>query len=257
MGIITTDDANYTAIANEIRKCAQTSTLYKPSEMAEGVRQACDRGRYEGSEVGYIDGRVDGLAEGVKQGRQEEYDAFWDDYQNSGGEANYYYAFAYGRFTEENYDPKYDIVCTANVTTSSQYIFSNSNGLTDTKVAIYANGRQANGMFNNCTSLRIIRKLVVHEVLAYTGTFNMCSSLEDIIIEGVIGKTLSFAWSPLSIESMKSIIRALKDYSGTSDAFAYTVTFSDDCWNALDADGATSPNGTTWRNYVTEIGWNS
>ena len=55
---------------------------------------------------------------------------------------------------------------------------------------------------------------------------------------------------------MKSIISALKDYSGTDKEFTYTVTFTSACITALDKEGNNSPNGNTWRNYANDKGWN-
>ena len=53
---------------------------------------------------------------------------------------------------------------------------------------------------------------------------------------------------------MKSIISCLKDYSGTDSEDLYSVLFTDDCWNNLEAD-STAPDGGTWRTYVDNLGW--
>ena len=52
-----------------------------------------------------------GYADGVEAGAKSEYDRFWDEFQNKGGKASYYWAFYGDRFTDETYNPKYDIVC--------------------------------------------------------------------------------------------------------------------------------------------------
>lgn len=158
-------------------------------------------------------------------GAQLEYDRFWDSFQNGGGEANYRFAFAYNKFNDDNYNPKYDIVCESEASTSAVSVFQNSAYLTDTKVPIYANGTAATSMFQNCSSLKTINKLVVHEALTYSGAFSGCTALENIVIEGVIGKTLGFNNSTkLSRASIESIVAALsKTATGVSVTFSKTA----------------------------------
>lgn len=221
-------------------------------------------GRITGFNEGYTDGYVDGYnagytkgkQDGIAEGKQAEHAVFWNNFQNSGEEQNYYYAFASGRFSDANYNPKHDLVTTDGIT-AAQYMFYNANQIADTKMAIRVNSSRMNYAFYGCTTLHTIKKLIVHDGVSYTNTFQNCNALVNISIAGVIGQTISFNWSPLSVDSMKSIIRALKNYSGTASAYVNTVQFSDTCWEALDAEGATSPSGTPWRNYVTEIGWES
>lgn len=86
--------------------------------------------------------------------------------------------------------------------------------------------------------------------------FNGCTALTDITFVGTINVTLSFSSSPLNLESAKSVITALKDYSGTANEFAYTITFSTTTLNLLDAEGATAPNGGTWLSYIEDKKWN-
>jgi hypothetical protein len=88
--------------------------------------------------------------------------------------------------------------------------------------------------------------------------FSNCSELVEIRVKGSISFTISFQWCPLSVESMKSIINALVDYSGTESEHTFTIRFSDDCWVALNAD-ETPPDGyVTWQEYVTNaLKWNT
>lgn len=227
MAIVTTDDKHYKDIARVIRglsiKPSSQNIQYKPSEMIEGIDRLAlenwDNGYTSGTNSGYQSGYSEGKVEGIEQGERVAYDAFWDAFQNNGGEMNYYYAFAYGRFTDANYNPKYDIVCSTGTTTSSQSIFNAASEITDTKVAIYANGRQANAMFAGCTALKTITKLVVHEDLTYSNTFSGCSALEDITIEGTIGKAIDFSpCKKLNRTSIESIISALSDSTSGLEA---------------------------------------
>jgi hypothetical protein len=88
--------------------------------------------------------------------------------------------------------------------------------------------------------------------------FHTCSALEKITIEGEIGFDINFKWSTkLSITSMQSVITHLKNCAGTNEAMTHTVTFSAACWANLDTEGATAPDGMTWRAYVASLGWNA
>lgn len=60
MATVITDDKHYKAIAEMIREKANTSTLYKPSEMADGVVRVYAKGNYDGYDEGYEIGHSDG-----------------------------------------------------------------------------------------------------------------------------------------------------------------------------------------------------
>ena len=47
---------------------------------------------------------------GIEQGKQAEYDAFWNAYQENGNKTIYGYSFAGTGWNSENYKPKYPIV---------------------------------------------------------------------------------------------------------------------------------------------------
>ena len=112
-------------------------------------------------------------------------------------------------------------------------------------------------LFQN-SKIVTIDELIIRDDGANTfvNAFTGCTALENVTFAGVIGRSISFSDCPLSVGSMKNIISCLKDYSGTSNEFSYTVTFSSACKTALDAEGNTSPNGNTWRQYAMELGWN-
>ena len=113
-------------------------------------------------------------------GAKSENDRFWDVFQDNGNRANYQYAFAYDRFSDANYNPKYPIV-TKSGTTPSRYMFAQSAGITDTKVPIYANGNDLNYAFQQCTGLVTIRELHITASQSYTKTFASCSALYQIL----------------------------------------------------------------------------
>lgn len=118
--------------------------------------------------------------------------------------------------------------------------------------------------FSCCFALKKIEKFRVNAESQFYNTFTECSSLTDITILGAIGSDINFQYSPLSIESMKSIISALKNYADTDEDFTHTLTFSSDCWDRLTdyclyGDGASTdlaPDGDIWVNYPFNKGWN-
>ena len=59
----------------------------------------------------------------------------------------------------------------------------------------------------------------------------------------------------LTLESAKSILLGLYNYSGTDMEFYYSVTLSDKVISLLEADGNTAPDDMNWFDYVTSIGW--
>ena len=218
-------------------------------------------------------------------GKKAEYDAFWDEYQNNGNRTNYGSAFAGIGWTTDTFKPKYDIrpidvymmfrkshlpidlvayldglgitLDFSNASASFQYTFDDSQftrigriDFSKARGAIYY-------IFSNTPNLRTIDEFVVSEKITnYSNVFTNSTALENITITGVIGASISFQWSPLSVASMKSIISCLKNYAGTSNDLSYSITFNDECWAALEAD-STSPNGNTWKEHVNSLGWNT
>lgn len=91
----------------------------------------------------------------------------------------------------------------------------------------------------------------------FEGTFGSCYNLKNITFEGVIGKSISFSYSPLTVESMKNIILHLKNYADTANAGVYTLTLKDTCKTAMANLGAIPEfNNKTYDAYITDIGWN-
>ena len=197
-----------------------------------------------------------GYAKGIAVGGGDDYyDRFWDAFQAEGERVNYQYAFAYDRFNDETYNPKYPIN-TKSGSTPCRYAFYQAKGITDTKVPIYANASNCDYMFGQCDALETIRELRVLETQSFTETFNWCNVLKNVVFTGTIGKSINLSYSPLTPESMKSVISCLKNYSGTSSELVNTISFTGACWAALEAD-STAPDGGTWEEYVYNLGWNT
>lgn len=201
---------------------------------SDGYEQGWDNGADSAWEIGYQEGK----SEGIEQGQRDERTAFWNVFQNNGGTVNYYLAFAYGKFTDENYNPERPIRCSGGSTPGMQ-MFYNSPGITDTKVEIYANNNNLQGAFNQC-GLVTIRKIHVYESTKYTNTFDGTTSLVHVLFEGTIGQSISFAdCNKLSKESLTSVMTHL------STTATLTATFSKSAVNKAFETSAGSNDGST------------
>ena len=105
--------------------------------------------------------------------------------------------------------------------------------------------------FYNCTALEELTLGCEEYPMVAIGNnaFQNCSGLVRLNLIGTIANTMTFQFSPLSVESMKMVIASLVNLTGTGNEYAYTVKFSEECWAALEAD-STAPDGCKWRDYV-------
>ena len=210
--------------------------------VAENQQKVYDAGFTAGQATG---GDTDAAYQaGFDAGKQAEYDAFWDVFQNNGNPTNYYYKFSYDAWTDDNFNPKYPVVC-ANATTPGMALFYANPKITDTKVPITILGSSAQAIFLNATSLPTIRKLTLNEKANLSNAFNDCRALTNLTIDGVIGNFIDLQWSPLTKPSIESVVNALSSKStGQTATFkktAVNAAFTTDEWNAL---VATKPNWT-------------
>lgn len=249
-------------------------------------------GRVEGYNAGKEAGLEEGFDNGKQAGIQSEYDRFWDAFQNGGAVSSYEYGFAgKGLWNKENFRPKYDLLCSAGYAVTQMFNgFGNKNDrpfevvddlsqwlddlgvILDTSRTWYfdsmfqkcyctrlpivnmGNAKTANYTFTESMAVTI-DKIIVNETCTWPNSFTNAKNLANIVFEGIIGQDINFSWSPLSVDSMKSVITHLKNYAGTADAGKKTVKFTDACWTALEADSV-APDGNTWRDYVeTTLGW--
>lgn len=224
-----------------------------------------------------------GYNEGFEAGKKSEYDAFWDAYQQNGNLKYYKYAFGGQGWTENTFKPKYDI----DTKSSSQSMFQESkiNGdlgeilqqcgvrlifygtiynmtfyatrFTALPELDFTEGKRLIQTFMNSGYLVTIRKVKINELgdVTFERAFENLNALVNIVIEGVIGTNFDIHWSPLSVASLKDIITHLKDYSGTSSEYTYTVSFKATAFAELEAEGATSPHGNTWAEYIDDLKW--
>ena len=197
------------------------------------------------------------IPEVYNKGKADENKEFWDTFQDNGARTKYAYAFY--EWKGETISPIYDILCYG----GANYIyraFYNSN-VKRIEKPIRISGNSAQGQpFTNASSLETITLLDLTGFNnALTDWFSNCNALKNITIEGEIPQSINFKDSQLTPESMVSVITHLKNYNGTSNAFAYEVKFTDSCWNLLNTStDIEKPTGySTWQEYVQDaFGWN-
>ena len=190
-----------------------------------------------------------GVEDGEALGRKTEYDTFWDGYQENGNRIDYRYAFAGIGWTEKTLLPKYEIkptyvsggmfyccgivdlkkhiednniIIDLSKATNLESLFRGSDvetfGVIDT--------RGCSGIayiLYGCPNLKSIDKVILKDdgsqEVGYFAT--NCHKLENITIEGVIGKTGFTVQqsTKLSKNSWISIINAL---SSTTSGLSIT-----------------------------------
>lgn len=97
-------------------------------------------------------------------------------------------------------------------------------------------GSQCQRLFCQCENLVTVDKLILKTdgSNGFANSFYKCVALQNITIEGVIGQDFDIHWSPLSVESVRSIFRAMTEdstlASGKKATFASSVRqhFQDD-----------------------------
>ena len=214
------------------------SALESPvQKVEEYVEESEPVNRDSNAMANYLDENIPKVHDiGVAEGKQAEYDRFWDDFQQNGERENYNYEFGSYGWTDEIFKPKYDICPTESVS----YMFSNGcsvkapmecgvtfdfSNCTTASWFAYASRCRRFGvldfrktgslsyMFDACYSLTKIEKIYFNENNIFSYAFRNCKALTDITVGGTIGQTISFSYSPLTKESITSIINALSTTS--------------------------------------------
>lgn len=223
LGVI--DDIKLQNIAEAIREKTNKETTYTPNDMAIGVNEV-----YEA-------------------GKKAEQKKFWEIFQNNGNRDNYIYAFGYGQFRDDIYNPEYDLKG------NLQGAF-NQSSVTDTKVRLL-NVTNLYQAFRWSLVKRIVELNVSEKTTNWAGAFDYAQALSDVTISGELSYSANFSSCPLAVESMKSIITHLKNYAGTESAGAYTLTLKDTCKTLMAEQGEIEElGGKTYDAYIADIGWN-
>lgn len=244
-----------------------------------GETKGYDKGKGDGLKEGYDNGYQEGLVSGeaYEKGKQAEYDAFWDEFQNGGNSMSYKACFGTG-WTAENLKPKYNI----NAINCNYMFYGNTMGgdlvehferIGKRLIFDGAKGRNLNNTFDNSAFTRVGRihatgaswyatfnscsKLVTIDEAGnpaengntqfQSTTFAGCTALKNITIVGWIVNSTSFSSSTLlTKDSIESIVNHLSD-----TATGKTLTLSKTAVNAAFGD--------EWDSYVNAhkpSGWN-
>ena len=145
-----------------------------------------------------------------------ERDRFWSNFQNNCG-GDYQYAFANTGWTDANYNPTGNIVCTVSAENMYGTSSAKSAKITSTKVPIEVRGCSANYLFAYCSTLKTVPYIKFDGVTKNSTFAAGCSALEDITFDGKITLGISFSSSSkLTNASVQSIIDHLKDLTGAT-----------------------------------------
>ena len=204
------------------------------AETADDVSSALDNAFIEVSDVAY------------GYGKQAEYDAFWDAYQQNGERTDYSMLFSGAGWTAETFKPKYlirpggagnhymmfartgvevldETILDTSQCTAFSMSFYNSSRLKSITIDIKSLKAFAD-VFNFGGALETVALKNVPETCNFTGGFSGCNKLTNFTVTGTIGGTafnLS-SCSMLTDASVQCIIDHLKDRTGTTAA---TLTF--------------------------------
>lgn len=282
------DETTLTNMATSVREHLGVETKYRPEDMPTGIDSVYVVGVSDGEEVGFNDGFFVGQKEGYDEGHTEGYeagkqagnDAFWDVITRDGKRTRYSYAFS--EWGGEAVRPPFKFTPTGEVNhlfircpnlkiIEKQYFdlsnitgdlsaFCNACSNLEVIEDINFRGEKGNNYyqsFSYCSNLHTIERLPFEETITTDSAFARCEKLQNITIDGVIGRNISFSYSPLTVESMLSVITHLKDYSETTNAGKYTLTLKDTCKTLMAEQGTIAElGGKTYDQYITDIGWN-
>lgn len=179
-----------------------------------------------------------GKKKGIEEGRKAAWDAFWDIFQESGARREYGYAFVRG-WNADNFKPKYDIIIEGDARGAFQYwrqepianiaeicreqgITLDFSGATNTNTAFRAcyspdlptlDLRKVTSMEDMFAFSKIkrIEKIISSEATRWDTlhVFTYNSTIEHILFEGVIGKSIDAHTEPFDKETIVSLINTL------------------------------------------------
>ncbi len=189
---------NFKAIADKIRKNTNATEAIKPSAFANKVDEV------------------------YTAGKQAEYDAFWDIFQQSGTLLNYNHAFY--RWFKENYKPKYPI---RTVIITNGFAYSKiEDTLVDIEILESYQNTTLSQLFNQCTVLHTVRSLVFpRKITTYTNCFAGCKALTNLTVSGCInGNGFNVSDCPLTKDSLLSVLETLADKTADTNTTEWVCT---------------------------------
>lgn len=289
-GVLETNDKyKPNEMANKIEQVyAKGNTDGHRSGYEEGEYVGFTAGQEEGYNNGYSQGKTDGQTEGYNTGYAEG-SALKDNapYINASGVTSLAYWFCGATLSNitcnNNQNPiEWLKNIDTSIVTNWNRTFSNNTSFTELPYVNADNAETSNATFYGCMSMVTAPKFnFAKSVTAYTcfawcnkmvtiptpidfsnvtslsDTFAQCSVLQNVrFVEGTTKVNISFGSSPkLTLDSLKSIINGLCDYSGTENEGVYKLTLHANSKALLETEGATAPNGLTWLEYISAKGW--
>lgn len=194
--------------------------------------------------------RIEGLKSGWTYGfagrtwNDETFTPYSDIAMNAG--FNLIGLFAYSDITDlKGIMERYGAYLDLSLGASCQNLFANAKATHIPKL-ILSSATTINTAFNGCTDLISIEELSVPKISSATDAFKNCTSLEEIRISGEIKVRIDFHWSPLSEESVESIVSALSD-TVTGQTVTFNLSKIEGIYNGTtnwDKLQATKPNWT-------------
>lgn len=222
--------------------------------------------------------------QGVADGKQAEYDAFWDAYQNNGNRTDYSAAFSGIGWNSKTLIPKYDVVPKVAAQIFARDSFGGDlaehferigvrldfsqattivepfymTGVTRVGVLDTRSTSSLNSLFSySGNKLKTVDCLILKDDGSQTfgnNSFINCTGLTNITVQGKIGRTVNMQWAPLSKASLTSVINALSTTtSGLSITLSKTAVNNAFATSEGAADGSTS---SEWLNLIaTRSNW--
>lgn len=206
------------------------------------------------------------VGEVYEAGKKAEYDAFWDAYQDNGNRLDYVGAFEGKGWNDKTFKPKYDIHPNHQITRMFHwcYITDLEAILKDCGVGFDVSGGLNYGSLFSYSTITVIPEVwinksatTIYEMFAYnpylhtirkltfeegvtaiaTTVFTNCTSLANIVFDGVIANYIDMQWCPLTKASITSLFNVLSDSVSektvTLNKAAKEAAFTDDEWEAL------------------------
>lgn len=210
------------------------SVARKLRAVAENMQKVYDAGANTGDGGNYNEGYESGYTEGEIMGRQNQYNEFWNGYSQNGTRYNWNNAFFGYGWNDNTYNPPWDF----NNVKYCNSMFSQSS-ITNIKVTVdLTNSTSASSMFLSSTGLKTIPLLIVHKDLTFSNTFKGCANLENLTIQGVIGKNGFDVQdsTKLTKESLLSVLDALEDKTTDTSGTVWKVTLGATNTAKLSAD---------------------
>ena len=267
-------EATETLTETVLTDCNAVITEHLPAaetlaELPTKIGDVYGCGYTDGNDDGFATGQQIGHDSGVEVGKRQAYDAFWDTYQQNGTRVHYAGAYSGVGWTGELFKPKYDMK-----PQSAEWMFCYSRIPGDLDEILEQQGvtldfsecRNFSYAFYDCrftaigtvdcskatTSMPYLfgARTIVTVRNFIPPNFEMSynhfgSGLKNLTVGGTITKSANFRESPLSRESIESVMAALSDtvtgQTATFNKAAAEAAFTTEEWETL---VATKPNWT-------------